>query len=140
MSCLKSPYMTPLLCSGVGIFYVLLSSARQQGLFSGRRTRHNLLRWAGRFFFYAFEAVRFSQDFFLQEFSRKATPEMSCQFLPKILSLARLSVRLTQDVTRISNKSCMACVNRTAPFFTQTNDLILGHQRDSQMLRRVFHP
>ncbi len=39
---------------------------------------------------------------------------MSCQFLPRILSLGRLSVRLTQDITRISNKSCMACVNWTA--------------------------
>ncbi len=59
-------------------------------------------------------AVRFPQDFFLQEFSCKATPENSCQVLPKILSLARLSVRLTQDITRILEKSCVPCENRTA--------------------------
>ena len=68
-----------------------------------------------RLFCSADRAVWFSQDFFLQEFSHKATPEMSCQVLPQILSLARLSVRLTQGVIRMTNKSYMACVNRTAP-------------------------
>ncbi len=39
---------------------------------------------------------------------------MACQVLPKILSLARLSVRLTQDVRRILVRSCVHCANRTA--------------------------
>ena len=62
-------------------------------------------------------AVRFSQDFFLQEFSCKATPEKSCQVLPKILSLARLSVGLTTNLARIKEKSCVPCANRMASNF-----------------------
>ncbi len=39
--------------------------------------------------------------FSLHEFLRKATPQMSCQVLPKILSLARLSVRLTTNKRKV---------------------------------------
>ena len=72
-------------------------------------------------------AVHFPQDFFLQEFSHKATPEKSCEVLPKILSLARLSVPLTQDITRILEKSCPTCVNQTASLFLTIPFIVAAH-------------
>ena len=66
------------------------------------------------FFFGCLWCCSIFTRFFLQEFSHRATPEISFKVLPKILSLARLSVQLTQDVTGISNKSCLPCVNQTA--------------------------
>ena len=48
-----------------------------------------------------FGAVRFSQDFSCKNLHARILLRNLAKVLPKILSLARLSVRLTQDVTRI---------------------------------------
>ena len=55
-------------------------------------------------------AVRFPQDFLLQEFSRLRNLAKSCQ---KSYPLQGFLV-LTQDITTILEKSCPPCVNRTA--------------------------